>query len=127
MSGAFGGLAGGGAFGSGGSSQPKHHGLLHDIVHAPAEFTGHLLGDVRDMAVGLPEGFAMLATHPERRSSRSARRPGTTGRRCSTATSASSGTTSWRTRSRRSSTSPVSSPAARGSLARGGKALGLRR
>jgi hypothetical protein len=60
----FGGSGSGGAFGSAGSSSPKHHGLLHDIVHGPAEFTGHLLGDVRDMAVGLPEGFAMLATHP---------------------------------------------------------------
>lgn len=66
MSGAFGGGSGSGAFGSGGSSAPQHHGLLHDIVHAPAEFTGHLLGDVRDMAVGLPEGFAMLVTHPEK-------------------------------------------------------------
>src|SRR3569833_527228 len=63
---AFGGGSGGsGAFGSG-STATKHHSLLHEIVHGPADFTGHLLGDVRDMAVGLPEGFAMLATHPER-------------------------------------------------------------
>jgi hypothetical protein len=67
MSGAFGGgSSGSGAFGSDGSSSTQHHGLLHDIVHGPAEFTGHLLGDVRDMAVGLPEGFAMLGTHPEK-------------------------------------------------------------
>ena len=48
------------------SSSHHGHGLLGSIVHAPLDFTGHLLGDVRDAAVGLPEGMVMLATHPVR-------------------------------------------------------------
>jgi hypothetical protein len=70
VSGIYGGSGsqGGGIYG-GASAAPapaKHHGLLHDIVAAPATFTGHLLGDVRDAAVGLPAGLVMSVEHPIR-------------------------------------------------------------
>lgn len=50
----------------GGASKSEHHSLLHEIFHAPATFTGHLLGDVRDAAVGLPAGLVMSVEHPVR-------------------------------------------------------------
>jgi hypothetical protein len=50
----------------GGRSSPHHgHGFLH-ALGAPARFTGHLIGDVRDAVVGLPAGLVMLAQHPVR-------------------------------------------------------------
>lgn len=52
--------------GAAAAQAPQHHGLLHDIVSAPATFTGHLLGDLRDAAVGLPQGLALMAEHPIR-------------------------------------------------------------
>lgn len=68
--GIFGGASSGGSGIFGGAAAPaegsKHHGLLHDIVHAPATFTGHLLGDVRDATVGLPQGLVMMVEHPVR-------------------------------------------------------------
>jgi hypothetical protein len=56
--------AGGNPLYGGTGSAPKHHSLLHDIVHTPAHITGNLLKDIRDAAVGLPQGLVQLAEHP---------------------------------------------------------------
>ena len=69
MGGIYGGSgsSGGGIFGgSKSSAAPQHHGLLHGVIHGPSEFTGHLLGDLRDAAVGLPAGLVMSVEHPVR-------------------------------------------------------------
>lgn len=69
MGGIYGGSgsSGGGIFGGASGAAPaQHHGLLHNIVHGPEEFTSHLLGDVRDAAVGLPAGLVMSVEHPLR-------------------------------------------------------------
>jgi hypothetical protein len=49
---------------AGSSGGTKHHSLLSSILHEPTHIAGNLLKDIRDSAVGLPQGLVHLAEHP---------------------------------------------------------------
>lgn len=68
MSGIYGKRHSGGIFGGSPSSSGSsgHHSLLGNIAHGAGSFTEHLLGDLKDSALGLPTGLVMAAEHPIR-------------------------------------------------------------